>query len=162
MALSLSLRSARHADLLLVSAGGVLTRTTPSVLRAYISGLLHVEDARAVVCDLRCATLALSADEWTGSVAAVLAAQTQLDPPMALVLSPECTELGRAYSRRMAEAGHIRAVFTHWALACEWASSRMEHWAFPPGRRSPLGAAGRAPRQSPSRLPQTPLAAPPA
>jgi len=137
MALSVNLRSRREGEVLIVSVSGVVTADTPNTIRAYTAGLLHSQDARAVVADLRCATLALSVDDWAGPADAVAGAHVQVAPPVALVVSPECKEAARAYARRMRERGHDRDVFVSFSRAFEWAASRLDHWSVAPSSRDP-------------------------
>jgi hypothetical protein len=114
----------RQADVLVVSVTGLVTKMSPQTIRAYAAELLRRQPARAVVCDLRGAVLALTAEDWGASVEAAEMIRLQL--PVALVVDEECMALAEEYAQLLCHRGHFRVVFKSFSRAYAWASSRLD------------------------------------
>src|SRR4051812_7239361 len=95
---NVEIRHWRQGDVLIVWISGVLTMESLRRTRAYVARCLAEQDARAVVADLRCAMLALSAEEW---IVAVEQTPVVIEPSVALVVSQGCHDMAHDYSRRM-------------------------------------------------------------
>jgi hypothetical protein len=125
----------RDGELLVMTMCGVMTLRGATAARDALQGQLAVEDARAVVVDMREAIPLFGTEGWRSLT--TIGAVNQSGPPVALVVTPRYEEALRAYCRAMAERGCVRAPFIGLHGAVAWAAKRREHWAHRPCRSIP-------------------------
>lgn len=130
----MALRVMREGDVLVVAATGVITVGSAKTLRANISGHLVMQDARAVLCDLRGAVHLLTAGGWQQLVEHAVATWSGVPPvPVAVLVAPVNLEAMRQHCRQLAQHGFLRLAFCERQAAFSWAARRMEHWDWAPG-----------------------------
>lgn len=136
----LCLTARRDGEVLVVAAEGTLTLPGMRQVAAETARELQLEDARAVLLDLRRPIHCLTEADWQQLYVDARGLRESISPPVMLVVPRACREPADKHCRKMARDGAVRLVASDFRVALSWCADWRVHWPWPPMAQAPSSA----------------------